>query len=185
MKGEFGDNQELVKKITDKITKFKGRLDEHHIMVFYYKIACLYFGDGDNKKCIAFLKKIISNKSLGMREDLMCFSRILNLVAHYEAGLDYHLDHLVKSTYKFLIRMNDLHEVQKEMIKFLRKLPDVSPLDIRDEFKKLHAVLKVFEQHPYERRAFLYLDIISWLESNIENVPVKTIIQQKTAASSR
>ena len=115
----------------------------------------------------------------------MCFSRILNLVAHYEAGLDYHLDHLVKSTYKFLIRMNDLHEVQKEMIKFLRKLPDVSPLDIRDEFKKLHAVLKVFEQHPYERRAFLYLDIISWLESNIENVPVKTIIQQKTAASSR
>ncbi|WP_026915652.1 hypothetical protein [Christiangramia portivictoriae] len=185
MKGEFGNNQELVKKITDKIAKFKGRLDEHHVMVFYYKIACLYFGDGDHKKCIAFLKKIISNKSLAMREDLMCFSRILNLVAHYEAGLDYHLDHLIKSTYKFLIRMDDLHEVQKEMIKFLRKLPDVSPLDIRDEFKKLHAVLKVFEQHPYERRAFLYLDIISWLESNIENVPVQTIIQQKTAASSR
>ena len=26
-----------------------------------------------------------------MREDLLCFSRILNLVAHYEAGLDYNL----------------------------------------------------------------------------------------------
>ncbi|QYA25965.1 hypothetical protein G3I01_10720 [Gramella sp. MT6] len=185
MKGEFGDSDELVEKITQKIAKFKGRIDEHHIMVFYYKIACLYFGDGNNKKCIEFLKKIINNKSLEMREDLMCFSRILNLVAHYEAGLDYHLDSLVKSTYKFLIKMDDMHEVQKEMIKFLRNLPDVSPLDIKDEFRKLHNTLKKFEDHPYERRAFLYLDILSWLESNIENRPVKEIITEKFKELSR
>ena len=120
-----------------------------------------------------------------MREDLMCFSRILNLVAHYEAGMDYHLESLIKSTYKFLIRMNDLHEVQKEMIKFLRNLPDVSPLDIKDEFRKLHATLKQYEDHPYERRAFLYLDIISWLESKIENKPVAEVIAEKVAVMSR
>ncbi|MCH4823729.1 hypothetical protein ML462_11160 [Gramella lutea] len=185
MKGEFGNSDELVEKINQKITKFNGRIDEHHIMVFYYKIACLYFGDGNNRKCIEYLKKIINNKSLEMREDLMCFSRILNLVAHYEAGLDYHLDSLVKSTYKFLIKMDDLHEVQKEMIKFLRNMPDVSPLNIKDEFRKLHATLKKFEDHPYERRAFLYLDIISWLESNIENRPVQEIIMEKSKEYSR
>ncbi|MCM4155581.1 hypothetical protein [Gramella sp. AN32] len=185
MKGAFGDADELVDKIVTKIDKFKDRIDEHHVMVFYYKIACLYFGDGENKKCILFLKKIINNKSLEMREDLMCFSRILNLVAHYEAGLDYHLDRLIKSTYKFLIKMNDMHEVQKEMIKFLRKLPEVSPLEIKDEFKKLHSTLKKFEDHPFEKRAFLYLDIISWLESNIENRPVKVIIQEKSKELAR
>lgn len=185
MKGEFGNSEELVEKINKKIEKFRGRLDEHHIMVFYYKIACLYFGDGDNKQCIVYLKKIINNKSLEMREDLMCFARILNLVAHYEAGLDYHLDSLVKSTYKFLIKMDDLHEVQKEMIRFLRNLPDVSPLNIKDEFKKLHSKLKKFEDHPYEKRAFLYLDIISWLESKIENRPVKEIMQEKSREVSR
>ncbi|MCG9972084.1 hypothetical protein [Christiangramia crocea] len=185
MKGEFGDSDELVEKINQKISKFRGRLDEHHIMVFYYKIACLYFGDGNNKKCIEFLNKIITNKSLEMREDLMCFARILNLVAHYEAGLDYHLDSLIKSTYKFLIRMNDLHEVQKEMIRFLRNLPDVSPLNIKDEFRKLHSKLKKFEDHPFEKRAFLYLDIISWLESKIENRPVKEVIKEKNQEYSR
>ena len=56
-----------------------------------------------------------------MREDLMCFSRILNLVAHYEAGLDYQLDSLIKSTYKFLIKMEDLYAVQKEMILFFEE----------------------------------------------------------------
>ncbi len=185
MKGDFANGDALVEKIQKKIKKYKSRVDEHHIMVFYYKIASLYFGDGNNKKSIEFLKKIINNKDLEMREDLMCFSRILNLVAHYEAGLDYHLESLIKSTYKFLIKMNDLHEVQKEMIKFLRNLPDVSPLDIKDEFRKLHTTLKQYEDHPFERRAFLYLDIISWLESKIENRPVADIIAQKAQLVSR
>ena len=44
-----------------------------------------------------------------MREDLLCFSRILNLVAHYEAGMDQNLEALIKSTYKFLIKMDELH----------------------------------------------------------------------------
>lgn len=179
MKGDFANGEPLVEKIQKKIKKYKGRVDEHHIMVFYYKIACLYFGDGNNKKCIEYLQKIINNKSLEMREDLMCFSRILSLVAHYEAGMDYHLDRLIKSTYKFLIRMNDLHEVQKEMIKFLRNLPDVSPLDIKNEFRVLHSTLKQYEDHPFERRAFLYLDIISWLESKIEDRPVAEVIADK------
>ncbi len=185
MKGNFANGEELVEKIQKKIDKYNTRIDEHHIMVFYYKIACLYFGDGNNKKSIEFLQKIISNKSLEMREDLMCFSRILNLVAHYEAGLDYHLDRLIKSTYRFLIKMNDLHEVQKEMIKFLRNLPEVSPLEIKDEFIALHSTLKQYEDHPFEKRAFLYLDIISWLESKIENKPVADVISEKTKMISR
>ncbi|SHI39930.1 hypothetical protein SAMN04488096_101442 [Mesonia phycicola] len=179
MKGEFANGDSLVNEITRKIKLYQNSLDEHHIMVLYYKIASLYFGDDNYEKCIEFLQKIIQNKSLEMREDLMCFSRILNLVAHYEAGLDYQLDKLIRSTYRFLIKMNDLHEVQKEMIKFLRHLPNVYPSDIKAEFKKLRDRLKVYEEHPFERRAFLYLDIISWLESNFENRPVAEIIKEK------
>ncbi len=185
MKGDFENGDLLVDKILRKIKKYEDRLDAHHIMVLYYKIASLYFGDGDNKKCIFYLKKIITNHSLEMREDLMCFSRILNLVAHYEAGQDYHLDRLIRSTYKFLIKMNDLHEVQKEMIKFLRNLPEISPLDIKDEFRKLYNKLKEYEDHPYERRAFLYLDILSWLKSKIESRPVAKVIQEKVATYKR
>ena len=157
----------------------KNRIDEHHIMIFYYKFASLHFGTGNNEMCISYLNKIISNKSLSMREDLLCFSRVLNLVAHYEAGLDYHLESLLRSTYKFLIKMNDLHEVQKEMISFIRGLQDIFPQDLKKAFKTLAVKLKTYEDHPFERRAFLYLDIISWLESKVENKPVAEIIKAK------
>lgn len=179
LEGSFDEGEHLIQDILNRIDEFKSRLDDHHIMVFYYKIGCLYFGMANHKKCIEYLSKIINNKSLKMREDLMCFSRVLSLVAHYEASMDYHLESQLKETYRFLIKMNDLHEVQKEMIKFLKNLGDIFPHQIKDEFRKLHKTLKTYEDHPYEKRAFLYLDILSWLESNIEGRPVADIIKEK------
>ena len=84
------------------------------------------------------------------------------------------LESLIKSTYKFLIKMEDLYLVQKEMIKFLKQLGDIYPQEIKAAFKELHAKLKVLENDPYERRAFLYLDVLSWLESRIENKSVES-----------
>ena len=177
--GSFEEGLALIPNIEKELELFQDRIDPHHKMIFYYKFASLEFGSGNNKACISYLDKIISNKSLSMREDLLCFSRVLNLVAHYEAGLDYHLEALLRSTYKFLIKMNDLHEVQKEMIKFIRGLQDIYPHDLKNAFKELAERLKVHEDHPYERRSFLYLDIISWLESKIENTSVSEIIKAK------
>ena len=79
MEGSFKEGLPLIDAVLERLKSYKDRIDEHHIMVFYYKIASMYFGAGENKKCIQFLEKIISNKSLQMREDLLCFSRILNL----------------------------------------------------------------------------------------------------------
>jgi len=52
-------------------------------------------------------------------------------------------------------------------------------MDIKKAFIGLHEKLKTFEDHPYEKRAFLYLDIISWLESKIDNKPVGQVVKEK------
>ncbi|MCZ4408224.1 hypothetical protein O3Q51_05360 [Cryomorphaceae bacterium 1068] len=180
--GSFTDGRYLVAGIDEGIEVHRDRLDDHHVMLFYYKIACLYFGMGNHALCIAYLEKIITNKDLSMREDLMCFARILNLLARYEAGLDENFDSYLKSTYKYLIKMNELHEVQQEIIRFLRQLDlgNVLPHQLKTEFEQLLIRLKIYETHPYEKRAFLYLDLISWLESKIENRPVSSVITEKT-----
>ena len=75
--------------------------------------------------------------------------------------------------------MNDLHEVQRKMISFLKSLGSIYPQDLHKAFVKLHKELSEFENHPYEKRSFLYLDILSWLESKIQHVPIEDIIKQK------
>jgi len=153
--------------------------------LFFYKIASIYFGNEKYTECIYYLDKIINNKNLSMREDLMCFARLLSLIAHYELGKDYYLENHLKSTYKFLIKMNDLHEVQKEIIKFLRNLNNLYPADIKKEFIKMRLRFIELEKNTYEKRAFLYLDIISWLESKIENRKIADIIKEKAKLNSR
>jgi len=179
MQGTFNEGIPLIDEVLVGLNKYNNQIDEHHVMVFYYKIASLYFGTQDYKSAIYYLSKIITNKSLQMREDLLCFSRILNLVSHYEAGLDFQLDSLIKNTYKFLIKMEDLYAVQKEMVSFLKNLGEIYPSELKAAFRALHQKLLTYEDHPYERRAFLYLDIISWLESKIENKSIEDIIKAK------
>ncbi|WP_264551011.1 hypothetical protein [Flavobacterium sp. N2038] len=185
LEGTFEESEYLIPEILDKLKLHSEHLDEHHEMLFFYKIASIYFGSEKYNECINYLDKIINNKNLSMREDLMCFARLLSLIAHYELGKDYYLENHLKNTYKFLLKMNDLHEVQKEIIKFLRNLNNFYPTDIKKEFKKMHARFVELEKNTYEKRAFLYLDIISWLESKIENRKIADIIKEKAKLNSR
>ncbi|MXO04261.1 hypothetical protein [Flavobacterium sp. HBTb2-11-1] len=185
LEGTFAESEYLIPEILEKLKLHSEHLDEHHEMLFFYKFASIYFGNEKYNECINYLDKIINNKNLTMREDLMCFARLLSLIAHYELGKDYYLENHLKSTYKFLLKMNDLHEVQKEIIKFLRNLNNFYPADIKKEFKKMHTRFVELEKNTYEKRAFLYLDIISWLESKIENRKIADIIKEKAKLNNR
>ena len=181
LEGSFDEAIPLIPDVLNGLVQHADQLDQHHIMVLYYKIACIYFGAGNLQKCIAYLQLIISDKSLRVHQDLMCFSRVLNVVAHYDAGLDFELETQVKQTYKFLLKMDELQAVQKEMIRFMRSLTDIYPNELKQAFRQLHASLKHFENDPYEKRSFLYLDILSWLESKIENRSIGEVIREKAS----
>ena len=75
--------------------------------------------------------------------------------------------------------MNDLNSVQEEILKFLRNLNSVEPEYLKKEFRKLRDRLIIIQKQPYQRRAFLYLDIIGWLESKIKEISVQDIIKQR------
>ena len=136
LEGSFDEAIPLIPDVLNGVVQHADQLDQHHIMVLYYKIACIYFGAGNLQKCIAYLQLIISDKSLRVHQDLMCFSRVLNVVAHYDSGLDYELETQVKQTYKFLLKMDELQAVQKEMIRFMRSLTDIYPNELKEAFRQ-------------------------------------------------
>ena len=178
LQGTFTEGLKIVPDILEFCKKYEQKLDAHRIMVFYYKIACLYFGSGMNKEAIVYLNLVVQFKEQTLREDIQSFARILNLVAHFELGNDVLVEYQIKSVYRFLIKMGDLHGVQKEILNFLRLLP-MTRNELVKAFKILHAKLVKLSLLPYEKRPFLYLDLISWLESKIENKSVQEVIRGK------
>lgn len=178
MEGTFSKGLELVPYLEEKLTEYELYLDRHRVLVFYYKIASLYFGSGDFDKSIDYLNKII-NWKVDLRTDLQCYARLLHLIAHYELGNFELLEYLLKSVYRFMYKMQNLSTVEEEIFRFLRISFRLSSRQLKPQFERLLVTLKTLEKNRLESRAFMYLDIISWLESKIHNQPVQNIIRQK------
>ncbi len=81
--------------------------------------------------------------------------------------------------------MNDLNLVQEEILKFLKNLGKANGDKIRDKFISLRERLLEINEMPYQKRPFLYLDIISWLEAKIDDKPVQDVIKAKFEANKR
>ena len=76
-------------------------------------------------------------------------------------------------------KMQHLSAVEEEMFLFLRQSFKLSPNQLKPAFEKLLHRIRKHEGNRFETRAFVYLDVISWLESKIEHVPVQKIIHEK------
>jgi hypothetical protein len=178
LEGTFKEGLEVVPEISQQLKDFSIYLDRHRVLVFYYKIASLYFGAGDFGTAIDYLNKII-NWKVDLRTDLQCYARLLHLISHYELGNFQLLEYLIKSVYRFMSKMKNLSLVEEEVFNFLRKSFYLSARKLQPEFEKLLNTIKLLEKSKFETRAFAYLDIISWLESKVTNKPVYEIIREK------
>jgi tetratricopeptide (TPR) repeat protein len=178
MDGSFSQGLKLVPHIEEKLAEHELLLDRHRVLVFYYKIACLYFGAGSFDMAIEYLNRII-NWKVDLRTDLQCYARLLHLISHYELGNYEILEYLIKSVYRFMAKMQNLSVVEKEIFRFLQQTFHMDRGQVRRAFRQLRDKLAKYEANPLESRSFMYLDFISWLDSKIEGVPVQEIIRKR------
>ncbi|MEL7001636.1 MAG: hypothetical protein AAFN93_02755 [Bacteroidota bacterium] len=180
MLGDFDVGVSLINKLKPGLENFIFQLDNHSRLIMYYKLACLYFGSNDYNESIVWLNRILNYESVDIREDIHSFARILNLICHYELGNTDVIDYYIRSTYRFILKKDDMYLFQKYILRFLKLLgAEFTEERLIPEFKKLRAQLLPLQDNPYEKRAFIYFDIISWLESKIERRKVQDVIAEK------
>ena len=62
LEGNFKNGLSIISTISAQIEQFKNQIDPHHVMLLYYKIACLHFGCDQYEEAIVYLNKIVNNK---------------------------------------------------------------------------------------------------------------------------
>lgn len=179
LQGEFTNGAKYTIDLEARLKPHQSQIDVHRILTFHYKIACLKFGSDDYKGSIKHLNFIINHPSLSLREDIQSFARILNLIAHYELGNDDLIEYQIKTTYKFLLKLEEMQKVQKVVFNFLKKSVHMNRNELQPSFLNLKNDLEAILEDRYERRPTLYLDIISWLESKLTDNTVEEIIKSK------
>ncbi|MEN7546367.1 hypothetical protein AAG747_00515 [Rapidithrix thailandica] len=180
MLGDFDKGVALMNKIKSNLEVYINQLDRHSRLIMYYKIACLYFGSDHHREVVFWLNKIINTPEIDIREDIHCFARILNLVSHYELDNMDVIEYYIRSTYRFLLKKDDLHFYQKYILNFLKHLnKNMTQEELIRHFQQLREQLIPLTKSKFDKRPFIYFDIISWLESKIQNRRVQEVIREK------
>ena len=121
--GSFSQGTEWIPDLEEVVKHNIYNWDIHRVMVFNYKMACIYFGAGDNAKAIELLNEITNKTNPNVREDIQCFARILSLIAHFELGNDILVSYQIKSVLRYLLKMKELNATHTEILKFVRQTP--------------------------------------------------------------
>ncbi|MDQ3019271.1 MAG: hypothetical protein M3R36_01680 [Bacteroidota bacterium] len=179
---QTGDFKEGIKLIPD-IEKTIDEIEERKKMLRYkfsYSIAYLYFGAGKYEKTIEWLNKIFNENTTDMRQDILSFAHILNLISHFELDNREYLFYTIKNTFRFLYKRNKLYKVENAVMNFLRKTPNIiSAKELIPHFAELKDNLIKITEDPYEMIAMDYFDFISWLESKIKGKEFAEIVKSK------
>jgi hypothetical protein len=178
LQGSFKEGLAIIPGIEARLQEDALFIDPHRVLVLQYKIAALYFGSGDFDTCLDYLNKLIQD-DLGLRYDLQCYARLMHMLAHFELGNYSLMESLSKSVYRYMVKMKNLTRLEEEMLKFVRRPFYGSRKQMKEEMEAFLQRIQGFEKNRFETRVFVYLDIISWVESKVYRVPVSEVIAGK------
>ena len=178
--GQFSRATESLHSFELEFSKYRDYIENQQRLGIYYNMAYVYFGTGQFDQSLEWINLLLNDPDLKVREDIHCFSRILNLFIHYELGNDKLLEYIVQSTYRYLSKRKRLFKVESIILNFLKKYPDwVSQQDLLAGFQELLDDLQQLQEDEYERRAFEYFDFISWLQSKIQHTNFEEVVKRK------
>lgn len=178
VKGEFFTGTKLIPEIELKMERLRERIDDHHFMILYLKMAAMFFGSKMFEKSIAYSMRVIESKG-NVQEDLLFHTRILILMAKHESGNDEDYDEFIASTLKFAKKMKKPEEFHFESIQFFKTLNNQVLDQQQKAFEAFDKKLEEFSHNEYYRRSLFYIDIHGWIKSKVRHVDVIEIIKQK------
>ncbi len=177
LKGAFEEGARILGRHLKERRRFEQSLFESH--TFYYIYFYITFGAGEYSRALDFLNQWLSLPSTVERQDLQSLSRILNLMVHYELGNFELLESLIRSTYRFLKKRNELDDLERKTISLIKKLVEApSKKMLKEDFKRFKEQFEGLSQQAGTPRLYTNA-VVAWFESKIEGRKFPEIIQEE------
>lgn len=179
-RGNFQNSLRTAEEIEKGIDKYGEKINKEQLIVFYYNLAYVYFGNQDYNKALKFVNVLLNDNEQKLRQDIYNFTRFFNLVIHFELQNYELIEYLLKSTNRYLKKLEKEYQSEQVILKYFRKLSkhqsEQSRQEVFVEFKtKLDELLK----NPKEQVILQYFDFPSWIESKIRRIPLSDAIKER------
>lgn len=178
--GEFKKSVELIPEIERLQEEYGDKVNKEQDVLFLYNKAYSYFGIGDFKKALSYINIVLNDNEQNLRQDIYSFSRLFNLVLHFELENYDFLEYIIKSTNRYLNKQDRAFEVENVCIKHIRKLSkSFHSTDRVIILEKMKDELEQLLKDQNERAVLEYFNITAWTTSKIYKISLSEAVKNE------
>lgn len=182
--GDFKKTLKLVPEIEAGLERYGEKINKEKLLLFTYNTAYACFGVGEYRLALRHINEVLNDNEKMLRQDIYSFSRIFNLVIHFELNNHDFLEYDMKSTARYLNKQVKDYEVETLFMKEMKALSRVnSELEQKQVFLEFDSQLETLLEIDRENVILEYFDLKSWLRSKIEGIGFSESINQTMEVS--
>ncbi len=176
----YNESEQLLAEIENDADEMVNELYPAYKITLSINCAITYFVFEEYRKALQWLNSYLNTMNKVIRKDAYSFSRIFNLMIHYKLGNTDLLEHVIKNTYREIKTQTYIFEYEKLILNFIKKIAkNNSRKSVTLHAKALQAELNNLQNNPIEREAMRYFNFIRWLESEIQQIPYRTLTEKE------
>jgi hypothetical protein len=165
--GDLVRGLKLVDQIQESLHEYKGKLNKVHELNLYNQVFRLYLYKEQYNRCLSWLNLFMNDPQVEMTDSSYTYSRIINLIVHYELENIESLPYLLKSAYRYLVNSNSLFKTERYILEFIKEALKVSDnYDLKKQLKKLKSNILSLDDS-YEKQSLLYSDLPHWIDKKM------------------
>lgn len=179
-KGQFEKAFELIPEIENGLDLYEEKINKEKKLLFTYNIAYSNFGKGDYRTALKYINEVLNDNEKQLRQDIYSFSRIFNLIIHFELENFDFLEYDLKSAARYLNKHPKDYQVEKLFIAHIKLLAkEENQMEQKEIFKKFHAKLDKLLTNDREKVILEYFDLQAWIDAKLKDISFAEAVQAR------
>jgi tetratricopeptide (TPR) repeat protein len=176
--GNFEKAAELIPEIEKNLESYEEKINKEKILLFNYNLGYTCFGMGDYKRALKYINELLNDNEKQLRQDIYSFSRIFNLIIHFELNNNDFIEYDIKSAARFLNKHEKDYEVEQLFVSEMKNLARLtSSAERKKIFERFDAELEVLLKDDRENVILEYFDLRAWIKSKLSNTSFSQAIK--------
>lgn len=177
--GDKFKGMEIVRIMQTEIPQLSTYHRKFVVLHLYFNLSYFLFTIGEHSAALKWLNMILNDRDIRSVEDLHASTRLLTMILQFELGRSEFLEYLARTTYRYLVKLETVYEFEAVMLAFMKKFSHNVLREKKKAFEQLKTDLLAVKYEPGERNALSTLDLISWVNSKIEDRPLREVLKSK------
>lgn len=184
--GAFDKAVELVPMAERGLARHGEQLGPMRRAGLYYQLAYAHFGTGRFDKAISWTNRLINDLRIDDGAEIVCFARVLNMMALISSGDTMPLPHVLRSTERFMGSRGRAYRFEPLFLDLVRAVVRAKddPME-RQAYSIFWEGLRALENDPLEHAVFDHLDPLAWAGAKLSGRPYAELVRERVQRTAR